>query len=282
MTTYPAQWIIGKPFDPVNGRILPLEVERWSGDICENCGMPPPGILFGWHIGEGNARLYIDRKGKFVFGKTVQAPCPVCGGSLSEYLRASSGLVGRQLDGKGFTIVTIDTFKQKPENSEALAGVKSFVAGATDGGEKIPWLFISGSNGTGKTHLMWAAINMLIACGRTGCYITLKKMLDDLRDSFDEYSSEQTAKIRTHYIGIQNLFIDEFEKDSWTDWGTNEAFEILNERGLQGKPTMICSNKSLQELECDKFRALISRFQTGIVANILGTDMRREINDWTR
>jgi DNA replication protein DnaC len=273
MTEYPSGWIIGKTYDPKNGQMLPLYLPPNENESCPNCGQTPPGIILGFQVGEGQARQYL-KDGKFILGKTIIAPCPVCGGSQEEYLWKVSGLCGRSLDGKMANMITILDFQEKPGNSEALAALNKFVSGATAGGDLIPWYYLSGTNGTGKTHLMWSGINMLIKADTQAHYSTLKNILDDIKETYDLQSTERTVSVRRKYININTLFIDEFDKDGWSDWAANEVFEILNERGMQRKPTMICSNKSPEELDFDKFKAMISRISTGLIVKISGPDMR--------
>lgn len=273
MTEYPHGWVIGKSYDPKNGHVLPLYLPPTEGDTCINCGCNPPGIVIGFQVGEGLARQYL-KGGKFVQGKTLISPCPVCGGSQTEYLWKASGLCGRSLDGKMANMVSLLDFQEKPGNAEALSALNNFVAGSTAGGDLVPWLYLSGTNGTGKTHLMWSGINMIIRSDVQAHYATLKRILDDLKETYDSQSSESTVSVRRKYIGINTLFIDEFDKDGWSDWAANEVFEILNERGMQRRPTMICSNKSPEELDFDKFKAMLSRISTGLIVKISGPDMR--------
>jgi DNA replication protein DnaC len=273
MTEYPHGWVIGKAYDPKPGQFLPLYLPPHEGDACPNCGQPPPGIVIGFQIGEGQARQYT-KGGKFVMGKTIISPCPVCGGSQSEYLWKASGLCGRYLDGKMANMVTLLDFQEKPGNKDALSALHKFVSGSTDGGDLIPWFYLSGTNGTGKTHLMWSGVNMIIRADKQAHYATLKRILDDLKETYDSQSNESTVSVRRKYINLHALFIDEFDKDGWSDWAANEVFEILNERGMNRKPTMICSNKSPEELDFDKFKAMLSRISTGLIVKISGPDMR--------
>jgi hypothetical protein len=275
MTTYPKNWIICNPDEAKDGNVIPLFFpSKQSNQPCINCGLEPPGEVFGWHVGMGHSVKFF--KNNHIYGTTIHAPCPVCGGSIKEYLWQASGLAGKFLDGKLSNQITTALFNEFPGNAAALSAMKCFVSGATNC-KIIPWLYISGSNGIGKTHLMWSACNMLIAADKTVHYCSLKQILDDIKNTYDAESAIQTAGVKRKYIDIGVLFIDEFEKDGWTDWASNEIFEILNERGMQNRPTMICSNKSLQELEFDKFKSMISRFQTGMIVSMSGEDMRKTI-----
>lgn len=282
MTIYPTQWRMRNAEVARYGDVVPLAVKfPPSTEVCPNCKQEPPGVIMGWQVGEGPARTYYGKgRAKFLLGDIVSLPCPVCGGSTQEYLFRTSGIQGKYLDGTPAQSVNLRTYIEQSGNAEALAAVRRFVAGATEGDALVPWLYLSGPNGTGKTHLMWAAVNMIIATDRRVLFSTMKNLLDDLRNSFDEQSKTGSQEVRDRYINVEVLFLDEWEKDNWSDWGCNEAFEILNERGQLNRPTMICSNRSLDELDWDKFRAMISRFQTGIVASISGADMRRTVGHW--
>jgi hypothetical protein len=281
MTTYPAQWKMVNADKARDGEVIPLAINfGCHSEVCPNCGQEPPGEIFGWRVGQEMARIYYGDGRHYHHGDIVRAPCPVCGGSQKEYLWQSSGLRGKALDGVIASQISLSTFISQDGNQKALDAVKKFISGATNGSGPIPWLYIHGPNGCGKTHLMWSAINMLIKADRPAHYIVMKQMLDALRNSYDENNHQSTDEVRRRYIGCGILFIDEFEKDSWTDWASSEAFDILNERGLLNRPTMICSNLSLEELEFDKFRAMISRFQTGLVVPITGEDMRKSVGEW--
>ena len=117
------------------------------------------------------------------------------------------------------------------------------------------WLFFSGQNGSGKTHLCTAVCKMLIDKGITVVYL----IWDELRQRLEanRYNEEGYNKIIREIKGAEVLYIDDFLK---TEHRSNEkpapptkedmkaAFAVINARYMVKKRTIISTEHIASEI----------------------------------
>lgn len=117
------------------------------------------------------------------------------------------------------------------------------------------WLFITGTQGTGKTVL--AASYMLQSMKH--CYmnpsdsflinhhlfITGGDILDEIKTSF---KTNNESDILAKYYNIPFLVIDDLGAEKLTDWSLSSMYKIINARYEGLKATIITSNCSGNEL----------------------------------
>lgn len=116
------------------------------------------------------------------------------------------------------------------------------------------WLFIGGSSGTGKSHLCTAVAIELLKQGRELKYMLWRDEASRLKSivNSESYSDE----IR-EYKDVDVLYIDDLFKTGKgegqrvqhpTSADINLAFEILNNRAIQKKQTIISSESTFSSL----------------------------------
>jgi len=115
-------------------------------------------------------------------------------------------------------------------------------------GDRIPWLYIGGNPGCGKTHICTAVCGELL---KHNIAVKYMQWVDEARrlkagvndDDFEEYVSD--------YIGVSVLYIDDLLKQKYSpnpvfsEADIKIAFTILNARYIMNKPTIISSEWSL-------------------------------------
>lgn len=118
------------------------------------------------------------------------------------------------------------------------------------------WIVLAGGVGTGKTHLLAACANELLASGQEGrhpLYVVVPDFLDYLRavfvdHAFDWESDEETGERadmseRMHAaIHADVLLLDDLGAEKRTPWTDERLYMVLNARYNAAAPTVIATN----------------------------------------
>lgn len=134
-------------------------------------------------------------------------------------------------------------------------------------GECYNPLFIYGTNGIGKTHLL-QAIASKISEERPGMVIrnvTCDEMLNDFYDLLTHHRS--TAEFRSNLRDVDVLLIDDIHRLAKKTALQEEFFNIFNALYQQGKQIVLTSDRQPCELS-DIDRRLSSRFEQGMTCQI--------------
>jgi DNA replication protein DnaC len=131
--------------------------------------------------------------------------------------------------------------QQRQQLYRAASAAQSFAAAPAG------WLFFTGSWGSGKSHLAAAILHTIAQQGTPCAYITASRLLALLRQGFGD--KEYTTDDRL--VDLQRvdvLLIDDLSDKAYSGWAESQLFDILNERCLAARPTIITANKLLDEL----------------------------------
>lgn len=170
-------------------------------------------------------------------------------------LMKDSGIRGR------FQNRTFDRFEITPENRKAYQAAKRYADSFAimlpqkdERGNVIPpqkernGLFITGSFGTGKTHLATAIANQLIQGRVPVICMTMIDLLARIKQTFNRAEDATEADIMRIYEEIPLLIIDDIGSEQPTEWGISKIFAIVNARYEAYMPTIITTNYSTDEL----------------------------------
>lgn len=151
------------------------------------------------------------------YGSSVLVICPDCAAGQARAARWS----GLPDEARG---VYMTTLRRRPDQAAAVAAVAAFAA--TPRG----WLTLAGGYGTGKTTLIYAALNHLAAAGIYGRYTTAPALLDHLRDALRDQDgrahSERLQRLQT----VPVLAVDELDKYRATDYAEEAIFQLFDYR----------------------------------------------------
>lgn len=111
------------------------------------------------------------------------------------------------------------------------------------------WLLVKGGYGSGKTHLAAAIANARLSRGLPGLFIVVPDLLDYLRSTYAP-SSEVTYDARFESIRSSPLLIlDDLGAQNSTPWAQEKLFQLLNYRYNAQLPTVITTNRELEEID---------------------------------
>jgi len=109
-------------------------------------------------------------------------------------------------------------------------------------------LFITGSYGTGKTHLAAAISNQLIMEGIPVICMTMIDLLAKIKQTFDRNDEATEAEIMKIYEEVPLLVIDDIGSEQPTEWGSTKIFSIINARYEAYMPVIVTTNYAGDEL----------------------------------
>lgn len=182
-------------------------------------------------------------------------------------LLATRGVPKRYLD------CTLDSFRAIDiSRKRVLRIIREYTEKRASNGEG---LFLTGGNGTGKTHLAIAVMRELILGDHLNCYfIKLPELLLDIRERIRGGESEK--EVIREYKNYDYLFLDELGVEKVSEWVLQDLYLILDGRSGALKPTIITSNLGLEEIE----EHIGSRFVSRIVEMCKSVVM--EFEDWRK
>jgi chromosomal replication initiator protein len=158
---------------------------------------------------------------------------------------------------------TFENFVVGNSNQFAYAAA---LAVAQKPGKNYNPLFIYGSTGLGKTHLMQAIGNYLTRKKNTKkiIYISSEKFVNDLINSIKEKKIEE---FRSKYRKLDLILIDDIQFLVGKERTQEELFHTFNDLYLSNKQIVITSDRPPKDLEGIEDR-LKSRFQGGLIADV--------------
>ncbi|HCP32712.1 TPA: chromosomal replication initiator protein DnaA, partial [Candidatus Acetothermia bacterium] len=167
---------------------------------------------------------------------------------------------------------TFDSFVRGKNNQLAHA---ASIAVAERPGKAYNPFFIYGNVGLGKTHLLQAIGNFLIASGlpKTVVYTTSERFAIELINSI---RNNTTASFREKYRRIDLLLIDDVHFLQGKEATQEELFHTFNELYGSEKQIVLSSDRPPEDLSGLQER-LVSRFRWGLVADIQPPDLETRI-----
>ena len=171
-----------------------------------------------------------------------------------------------------------DTFVVGTSNRFAFTAA---LAVAENPGKAYNPLFIYGSSGLGKTHLMQAIGNYIIKeSNKKVLYVTSDKFISDFIgiNRKNNNNLDNIDYFKDKYRNIDVLIIDDIQFLANATGSQQEFFHTFNELHQEGKQIIISSDRSPEDLKLLEER-LRTRFSWGLTVNIYPPDyeLRMEI-----
>jgi DNA replication protein DnaC len=116
--------------------------------------------------------------------------------------------------------------------------------------EPAGWLVLSGSSGSGKTHLAAAIANERISRGEPVLFMVVPDLLDHLRASYDATSEEMGYdQLFEQVRNTPLLILDDIDAVAGTPWAREKLFQVVNHRYNTTLPTVFTSSQRPQQME---------------------------------
>ncbi len=151
--------------------------------------------------------------------------------------------------------------ERRGPHADALAGARKYAADP-DG-----WLVLHGPSGSGKTHIAAAVANDVIRRGVPALLVSVPDFLDYLRGAYAPNAETPFDSLFEQVKDAPLLILDDLGVQSATPWAQEKLFQVLNQRFIERRPTVITLSKPLMEIEPQ----LLSRFTAPGLATVLAT-----------
>lgn len=138
----------------------------------------------------------------------------------------------------------------KPQNTSqtrALEAVKAWTAALVAGERlEVPWLFLHGDVGLGKTHLAASALAEFIGRGggAEGYFVKSAALMLALQSSF-RGDGQGPEPIVSELCRVPLLVLDDFGAEKLTEFTAAGLFSVVDTRYESARPTIFTSNPDL-------------------------------------
>lgn len=140
--------------------------------------------------------------------------------------------------------------------------------------QKSQSIFMKGKTGLGKTHLSLSIANEVIKKGFGVIYVSAPSVMSRLEKEHFSYDKQSTAT-QEALLECDLLIIDDLGTEFTTQFSTSAIYNIFNSRLLAGKPVIINTNLTLQELEKLYSQRFVSRIiGQAVRLDFFGKDIR--------
>lgn len=151
-------------------------------------------------------------------------------------------IIGQSGMGDRFLTRTFEGFVIDQGNQRAYATARRFVDTFEERRKDGKGLYLQGPMGTGKTHLAAAVANALMAMGVPVMLMTMQRILDCIKDTYDDGAEESTSDVLDQLRTATLLIIDDLGKEQPTGWAQSEIYRIVNDRYEHMRPTIVTTN----------------------------------------
>lgn len=201
------------------------------------------------------------------YGSSVLVLCPACERGRA---RAASWS-GLPDEARG---LSLDALRAHPAQRPAVEAIVALLR-APHG-----WLTLVGGYGTGKTTLIYAALNHLAAQGVYGRYVTAPGLINHLRDALRDQDGRAHSARLERLKSVPVLAVDELDKYRGTEYAEETIFDLFDHRYRERRTlaTLIGYNRERGD-RIPPF--LASRMRDGrfTMVELDGPDLRPAVRD---
>ena len=136
-------------------------------------------------------------------------------------------------------------------------------------------LFFFGKTGLGKTHLSLAIADEVTKRGFNVFYSSAQNMLNRLEKEHFSREKSETDTLE-ELFAADLLIIDDLGAEFSTSFTVSQIYNIINTRMIDGKPTIISTNLTMDEIE-DKYSQRVTSRIIGSITPVVffGNDIRQ-------
>ncbi|MGN0368160.1 MAG: ATP-binding protein [Wujia sp.] len=136
-------------------------------------------------------------------------------------------------------------------------------------------LLLYGETGLGKTFLTNCIAKSLLDNGHSVLYLSAIDLFDHVLGDFFINKKRDLEEIYKYVYNSELLIIDDLGTELTNAFVCSQLFEIINQRGLAGKSTVISTNLSMQDLQLRYTERIMSRIvESYTVLYLYGDNIR--------
>lgn len=142
-------------------------------------------------------------------------------------------------------------------------------------------LLITGTYGTGKSHLSFSASRALMNDGYTSLFLSVPKLLTKIKDTYNSRAQFSENDLLDYIANVDLLVLDDMGaeytnmKNGEDNWTWSKLFEVIDSRS--GKSTIYTTNLKGNELEAKVNSRNFSRMMENTdVVKMFGRDYRKK------
>ena len=151
------------------------------------------------------------------------------------------------MDGR-FELSTFENWIDKGDNRELYELGKKYCENWHKVFAENYGLLLYGNAGSGKTYLAFAIANELYSMGKSVMAISVSAILTAIKDSFGNQNGIAEAEVMRAVGDVSLLILDDFGIEYRTGWAYEKLYAIIDRRYRSGKPLIITTNLSKEEL----------------------------------
>lgn len=143
-----------------------------------------------------------------------------------------------------------------------------------------PNLFFYGNVGTGKTRMIYAMLKRARANGLSAVVREFGQICSEIRKSYNIKSDETEWDIVKRYADYDLLFLDDLglQQGNVSEFAYLTFYQILDKRIADALPTIISSNKTIEQVGISFDKRIESRLQLFKTIEFKGEDRRKNHN----
>lgn len=207
------------------GTAVPRRAEPEQCPICGGAGW----LRMDAHVGDPN------------FGRLIMCTC-----LMQEVDERKQMEMREKSNSDGYANLTFENFSAGSSTSvrDAYTAAVGFAEQPNQN-----WLLLSGSVGTGKTHLAAAVLNASLTRGVDAIIWTVPDLLDYLREAFNPTSVITYDQRFEDIRRIPLLILDDLGTESATPWAKEKLYQLFNHRYNAQLPTVVTTNQDLETID---------------------------------
>ena len=149
-----------------------------------------------------------------------------------------------------FAVKSFEDYKaDTKEQQRALRMCKDYADNFEQYRKSGTSILLLGDVGTGKTHLAASIANQVVRETKfTAVYTTASTIVRHVKSTFDKESELTEGQAYGVYSAMDLLVIDEVGVQNATEFELTVMFEVVNSRYEEMLPTLVISNRSIEDL----------------------------------
>jgi DNA replication protein DnaC len=175
--------------------------------------------------------------------------------------------------GKRYWSSTLGDYKPSTKaQGRALDQVRQWVDAPLSG----KGFLLLGPPGTGKTHLLAAAVRAKLEQGVRGIrFVNVPILLDNLRTAVRYTDSAVEERFEYLRDDARIVVLDDLGREKPTEWVHERLYVLIEARYASLRPVLVSTNQTLAQLTENGYDALVSRLlEMGPAIAVDGPDMR--------